>query len=220
MRSSPLLGAPEAKLKGPKSRLDEISERIERIDRDVITAKDRMRELSRELIRMAINERDRLRQELSGDVSPAMVFAGDQMVADLAYIRLNANGHYADMSREWSELPKRIDELEAERQNLWGEQTTLQNEARVPGDSRALVAEVEQLKRREQELLALVKSVKAMAVDTMTESVPKVVQVLPHGFGLSNGEFHERALRMTQAEMQGLFELVRDIIIRSLLPKE
>ena len=47
------------------------------------------------------------------------------MVADLAYIRLNANGHYAEMSREWSELPKRIDELEAERQNLWGEQTTL-----------------------------------------------------------------------------------------------
>jgi hypothetical protein len=129
MRSSPLLGAAEAKLKGPKSRLDEISERIERIDRDVIAAKDRLRELSRELIRMAINERDRLRQELSGAASPAMILAGDQMVADLAYIRLNANGHYAEMSREWSELPKRIDELEAERQNLWGEQTTLQNEA-------------------------------------------------------------------------------------------
>lgn len=206
-----------AKVPSGRPKLEEIGERIERLDRDIIDKRARLREVTRELVQAVSGYREVVRRELMEDQNYIGALAGDQAVADLAYIRMMGNGHYRGLSEEWLEIPRHIDRLEAQRVQLADEAEVLRNDARVPIENRTLVAEVEELQKREQKLVNELESVKLLAVDKLMKNVPRVTQVLPHGFSLSNGEFVEHPHALDKDAMQDLFRVIQEIILKSLL---
>src|SRR5262245_16750691 len=206
-----------ARVGSGKSRLEEVGERIEVIDRQVVAARGRLREIASELVKAVAQERESVRHELNQTEGYVALLAGDQALADLAYIRLMGNGHYRGLAEEWAEVPRKIDELECERIRLGFEAESLRDEARRPAELRALADEVEELRKRERKLVEDLRAARAVAVDKLMRNVPRVVQVLPHGFGLSNGEFVEYPHGMKQDEIQGLFRVVEEIVLKSLV---